>query len=79
MIFHINKKKKSFLKYVNSKRRSKKNAQLLLDEAAHLKNKDEEKAKTLSAFAVSVLNINDSLGLPSSVSWRSSDIPFVDI
>lgn len=51
--------KKAFVKYVNSKRRTKENIDLLLDEVGHLTNKDGDKAETINAFLASVFNTND--------------------
>ncbi|KAK4810807.1 LOW QUALITY PROTEIN: hypothetical protein QYF61_008779 [Mycteria americana] len=48
--------KKGFLKYVNSKRRTKENIGLLLDEVGHLTNRDEDKAEIFNAFFASVFN-----------------------
>ena len=51
--------KKSFSKYVNSKRRTRDNADLILDEDSHPTNKDIDKAETFSAFFTSAFNIHD--------------------
>ena len=45
-----------FLKYVNSKRRSKENIGLILVEDGHLTNRDEEKAEAFNAFFASVFS-----------------------
>lgn len=42
--------KKDFLEYINSKRRSKENIGLILDESTHLLNRAEVKAKVFNAF-----------------------------
>jgi len=52
--------KKGFLKYANSKRRSKENIGLTLVEDGHLTNRDEEKAEAYSVlFFASVFNNTD--------------------
>jgi len=76
-------RKKGFLKYVNSKRRSKENIGLILAEGGHLTNRDEERTWALSVFFASVFN---NTGRPWAA-WSpeledhgcgNSDFPFVD-
>ncbi|KAK4807141.1 hypothetical protein QYF61_018482, partial [Mycteria americana] len=58
--------KKGFLKSINSKRRTRDNIGLLLDEVGHLTNRDVDKAETFNAFFASVFNTNDGPWDPQS-------------
>ena len=53
------KKKKVFFEDVNSKRRTKENIGLLLDDVGHLLNRDEDKAETFHAAFTPVFNTSD--------------------
>ncbi|KAK4827625.1 hypothetical protein QYF61_019835 [Mycteria americana] len=75
--------KKGFLKYVNSKRRSKENIGPILVEDGHLINRDEEKPEAFNAFFASVFNNTDrpwAVRSPESEDHEcgNSDFPFVD-
>lgn len=52
-------KKKGFLKYVNSKRRSKENNGPIFNEDDPLGNRDVEEVKAFNAFFASIFNINE--------------------
>ena len=52
--------KKLFYKYINSKRRTRKNLHSLLDEAGNVTNEDKEKADILNAFFISVFKSQTS-------------------
>ena len=75
--------KKGFLKYVNSKRRSKENLGLIFVEDGRLTNSDEEKAEAFKAFFASFFNNTDRPWAARSSELEdhdcgNSDIPFVD-
>ncbi|KAK4828562.1 hypothetical protein QYF61_027531 [Mycteria americana] len=72
--------KKGFFKYVNSKRRTRANIGVLLDEVGHLKNRDVDKAEMFNAFFTSVFNTNDGPGDPWSPAledcdWGDDELP----
>jgi len=75
--------KKGFFKYVNSKRRSKENNGLILDEDDYLTCRDEEKVETFNAFLPQslILVIDWRAARSSELEDRdcgSSDFPLVD-
>ncbi|GAB0209474.1 mitochondrial enolase superfamily member 1 [Grus japonensis] len=69
--------------YVNSKRRSRENIGLILDEDGHLTNRDEEKVEAFNTFFASVFNNTDRPWAAWSYELEdhergNSDFPFVD-
>ncbi|GAB0189105.1 mitochondrial enolase superfamily member 1 [Grus japonensis] len=79
----VSENKKGSFKYINSKRRSKKNIGPILFEDGHLTNRDEEKAEAFNAFFASVFNNTDRPWAARSSesedhSCGSSEFPFVD-
>lgn len=58
--------KNAFFKYANSKRRTRDNTGLLLDELSHLTNRDIDKAETCNGFFTSVFNTSDRPWDPQS-------------
>ena len=75
--------KKGFLKYVNSKRRSKENIAPIFVEDGRLTDSDEEKAEAFKAFFASFFNNTDRPWAARSSELEdhdcgNSDIPFVD-
>ncbi|GAB0206495.1 mitochondrial enolase superfamily member 1 [Grus japonensis] len=65
--------KKGFLKYVNSKRRTRDNIGPLLDEVGHLTNRDVDKAEMFNAFFASVFNTSDGPWDPWSPVLKQHD------
>ncbi|GAB0206466.1 mitochondrial enolase superfamily member 1 [Grus japonensis] len=65
--------KKGFLKYVNSKRRTRDNIGPLLDEVGHLTNRDVGKAEMFNAFFASVFNTSDGPWDPQSPVLKQHD------
>lgn len=74
-------KKKSLLKYVNCKRRSEENIELILVEDDHLTNIDEGKTEGFNVVLASVLNNADGCWAALSESedheYLNSNLPFV--
>ena len=56
----VKRNKKLFYKYINSKRRTKKNLHSLLDEAGNVTTEDKEKTEVLNAFFTSVFKSQTS-------------------
>lgn len=52
------KDKKVFLKYLNSKQRTRENTGMLIDGVSHLTNRDTDNAEVFNAFFASVFNTN---------------------
>lgn len=66
-----NKKKKGFLKYFNSKKRTKEDIGPLLDEVGHLVDRGEDKIETFHAFTP-VFNTGDGPWEPLALGWRTT-------
>ncbi|GAB0195017.1 mitochondrial enolase superfamily member 1 [Grus japonensis] len=75
--------KKGFFKYINSKRKTRENVGLLLNEVGALVMGDTEKAELLNAFSASVFTAkagpqeSQTLEVGQKV-WRKEDLPLVE-
>ncbi|GAB0207304.1 hypothetical protein GRJ2_003196000 [Grus japonensis] len=69
-------KKKGFFKYISSKRKTRENVGLLLNEVGALVTEDTEKAESLNAFFASVFTAKASPQETQTLeSWRRGEVP----
>lgn len=67
---------KKLFKYVISKKRSKENIGLIVDEDGQLSSRDEQKTEVFNVFFVSVFTSSGLIVSPPGLSIRSSSIQY---